>query len=712
MNDKLRLLLLLTVGCVVAPAAFAANQQVTALGDTGLSTQLRQKLAACQTGSSPGGTITFNVAGAITLDPANGPLPTITANVTVDGGGGGIEISGNNATRIFNVTTGATLTVKNIALSHAFSGNGDGGAVASTGALNADNVKFLNNATSASWSGSAILCWGPLTITNCEFGFNTGGGGAVKPRSSGAITTITGSYFHDNSSTSSAGGGYGGALQVFDGPSVTINNSSFSKNGAVHGGAIYVSTNSTLNVNDSTFSGNSGAHTGGAIDNAGTATLRRVTLDHNSTDMEAGGEGGGLYNSAKATLENITLSSNSASIGGGINTAFGSGPITLTNATLSGNSAPTGGGIYNGGAFVNGNVALTLKNTMLKKGLSGTNCYNFGGVGGDHSLSDDGTCGFGAGDNITDLLLGPLADNGGPTQTILPQQGSRAIDNGIDTGAPATDQRGVKRPLLAGIDVGAVEVVPHVFENTDPAILYDGWFALGTPNASGGSFESSDRTNDTVTYQFNAPSIKWITRKGSEMGKALVTIDGLNKGTFDLYRSSALWNQQILFGGLTSAVHKIVIKVTGTKNASSSDFLVALDGFLVGSSTKVVQESALAVQYDKWVGKKQAAASGGSYRINSSIGTASLDFGGTSVSFVTARGPSSGKVNVGVDGQFVFTNLDLYAPTQQWQYKIGVKGLVNELHTIEIQPTHTKNASSSGYGVVLDALEAFPPMSQ
>src|SRR5213076_2870661 len=132
----------------------------------------------------------------------------------------------------------------------------------------------------------------------------------------------------------------------------------------VHGGAIYVSTNATMNVNDSTFSGNSSAHTGGAIDNAGTATLSSVTLDHNSTDPEAGGEGGGLHNSATATLENVTLS---------------------------GNSSTTGGGIYNGGAFVNGNVALTLKNTLLQKGSNGTNCFNFGGVGGDHSLSDDGS---------------------------------------------------------------------------------------------------------------------------------------------------------------------------------------------------------------------------------------------------------------------------------------------------------------------------------
>src|SRR5438046_1849087 len=222
---------------VVIAGAHASDQVVTDLGDTGLASQLRQKLNACQNGTSPGGTITFNVAGKITLDANNGPLPTITTNVTISGGTT-IEISGNDATRIFNVTTGATLTLKNITLSHASAASGDGGAVASTGTVNAENTKFLYNQTSPSWSGGAILCWGPLTITNCEFGFNSGGGGAVKPRSSGAVTTITGSNFHDNQSNDTSGGGYGGAIQVFDGPTVTINNSTVSKNIASHGGAI------------------------------------------------------------------------------------------------------------------------------------------------------------------------------------------------------------------------------------------------------------------------------------------------------------------------------------------------------------------------------------------------------------------------------------------------------------------------------------------
>ncbi len=62
--------------------------------------------------------------------------------------------------------------------------------------------------------------------------------------------------------------------------------------------------------------------------------------------------------------------------------------------------------------------------------------------------------------SFTDALLGPLADNGGPTLTHALGAGSPAID-AADAGAcPATDQRGVARPQGAGCDVGAFELIP------------------------------------------------------------------------------------------------------------------------------------------------------------------------------------------------------------------------------------------------------------
>jgi len=67
---------------------------VTDLGDNGGPNQLRATITSCL--SSDGGVITFlpGLSGTVTL--INGPLPTITPNVTIDGGGV-IEISGNDA---------------------------------------------------------------------------------------------------------------------------------------------------------------------------------------------------------------------------------------------------------------------------------------------------------------------------------------------------------------------------------------------------------------------------------------------------------------------------------------------------------------------------------------------------------------------------------------------------------------------------------------
>jgi autotransporter family porin len=64
-------------------------------------------------------------------------------------------------------------------------------------------------------------------------------------------------------------------------------------------------------------------------------------------------------------------------------------------------------------------------------------------------------------------MLGPLADNGGPTPTHALLSGSPAIDripveDCVDAdGLPVTeDQRGEPRPAGDGCDVGAFEVQP------------------------------------------------------------------------------------------------------------------------------------------------------------------------------------------------------------------------------------------------------------
>ena len=78
--------------------------------------------------------------------------------------------------------------------------------------------------------------------------------------------------------------------------------------------------------------------------------------------------------------------------------------------------------------------------------------------GGHNLFTDEPTVALDPTDlTNTDPLLGPLADNGGPTftQALLP--GSPAIDAGAPVAGVTTDQRGVPRPQGTAPDIGAFE---------------------------------------------------------------------------------------------------------------------------------------------------------------------------------------------------------------------------------------------------------------
>ncbi len=73
----------------------------------------------------------------------------------------------------------------------------------------------------------------------------------------------------------------------------------------------------------------------------------------------------------------------------------------------------------------------------------------------DHTTggSPDTACVTGI--TFADPQLGALAENGGPTQTLLPAAASPVA--GIGMGCPATDQRGQARPA-SGCTAGAVQL--------------------------------------------------------------------------------------------------------------------------------------------------------------------------------------------------------------------------------------------------------------
>src|SRR5207249_7364866 len=82
------------------------------------------------------------------------------------------------------------------------------------------------------------------------------------------------------------------------------------------------------------------------------------------------------------------------------------------------------------------------------------------GDGSGASGLSDGTNGnqVGSASSPIDPLLGPLQNNGGPTQTMALLPGSPALDAGDNTAAPPFDQRGLSRVVAGRIDIGAFEV--------------------------------------------------------------------------------------------------------------------------------------------------------------------------------------------------------------------------------------------------------------
>lgn len=418
------------------------------------------------------GTLTFNCGGPATIILST--YADITKDITILGGNQ-ITLSGNYLTRLFYVIPGASLTLMDITLKNGYM-TSNGGAIHNSGTLELHNVRINNSSTIASNGGGAISSFGPVTIYDSLFEYNSAGlGGALALVSEAADAVLVNTTVRNNGTNRLDG--LGGGIFLFDGADLTLSNSLVSMNFSGKGGGIYNdSSTSTITLNQgSVISGNTVQYNpvltenvGGGIYNAGTLMVFDSTLKENQASFS----GGAIYNTGTANLLRSTVEGNrTTSSAGGI---YDRGTLSLTNVTISGN---TPHGVYLDGTaeavnttFASNGVSniwltngsISLKNSALSHAVGGVNCTwvlpTLTSAGSNKSSVN--SCGLTQpGDsNNTDLLLGPLQDNGGYTKTHLPLSGSPLIDAGTDAGAPLTDQRGLSRPSGLAFDIGAVEV--------------------------------------------------------------------------------------------------------------------------------------------------------------------------------------------------------------------------------------------------------------
>lgn len=354
-----------------------------------------------------GGTYTYTAVN--NSSGGDNGLPLVTTDITIEGNGATIErdMAAVATFRLINVSNTGTLTLKDAVVQGGVADDAGfgyyGGGIRSSGELNLDNVTIQGN--SARRGGGVAMTFGAATAT--------------------------------------------------------ISNTTIESNtaGATGGGILGRDASMTLDV--STVRGNRAALESGGIHNAnGTLIVDRSTINHNIGDSQCGA----ISNVATAVITNSTISGNTAP--GGNLCGFNESTTTLINSTITGNSATSA----NPGIRLYQNSSVTMSNSIITGQLGGANCLIGGGTSitsGGNNLASDATCNLTMGTDKPsnpNANLGPLQDNGGPTETHALSWGSDALDMGSDAicaAAPvnAVDQRNIGRPQPAGgtCDIGAFE---------------------------------------------------------------------------------------------------------------------------------------------------------------------------------------------------------------------------------------------------------------
>jgi hypothetical protein len=393
-----------------------------------------------------------------TTDGPNG-LPVIAAgdNLTIVGNGDTIErstASGTPAFRLFDVAGGGSLTLGDLTLTGGLA-QGTGGAVLSSGTLALLGVTVTSNTALGSKGADGGADGVPGLGGGIDGGAGLGGGISV-----GGTATLTNVTLSGNNATGGAGGigigrvggpgGIGSGGGIFVGGTATLTNVTLSGNNATGGAGGFGFDNFLRPIS----SGNGGDGSGGGITVGGTATLTNDTLSGNNATGGAGGIGA------------FTGSVGGGGSGGGLDLfnfeqlgLAGSPPQTFLVNTLIAQNNVTGG---------LGGVEGTAAAPDVS-GIVTTSDHDLIGIGSGFSVVRGNGDQVGApptfgGPGPINPLLGPLQDNGGPTQTMALLPGSPAIDAG-DINAPnlpATDQRGPGFPRTHGgtVDIGAFETQP------------------------------------------------------------------------------------------------------------------------------------------------------------------------------------------------------------------------------------------------------------
>src|SRR4051812_47204175 len=352
-----------------------------------------------------------NLEGGSPLVLTGGQL-TLGHDVTIDGdwdnNGSEVTISGNDASRIFEISGAATavrLTDLTLTDGRAPDGASGGAILLGAGSLSLDKVVVLDSAVGdfgprggglyAADGTRVDIRGGQFVANNGGYGDNSGGGAIAT--GTGVELAIYGSRFTQNQSSGEFSAG-GGAIYLGSGGSLVMEDTVLHDNSGSFGGGLRI-VNSTAEIARSSFTENS-ALSGGAIQAlASDVSLNNTTVAGNSAEFTPGfykgGIGGGIGSfDGSLVVRNSTITGNhvyigpsaSDSIGGGIAIRSASSG-DIANSFVAGNTAANGSDVY--GVIANSNGHNIFGSDVLgnvagdREGIVGSTLFATGLVNAD-----------------------------------------------------------------------------------------------------------------------------------------------------------------------------------------------------------------------------------------------------------------------------------------------------------------------------------------
>jgi len=343
----------------------------------------------------------------ITTNIMAGNAIPITGTVTISSTGGYTLTQSNTNQRHFTVF-GGTLTLENITLAGAGSGNRGGvsvngggtfnmygGAISGNHAPQGGGVIVSGGSTfnmnGGTISGNEAVGGGGIFIDDSSFTMHNGTISGNAANSGGAIFVMDGSFtmhngsiinntgrnninntsgvllhenstfiMHDGTISGHTSAATGAGVAVFEGSSFTMHNGTISNNdahdsgGGVHvrdfigGNSHFIMHNGTINGNTASVNGGGGVMVGiggNFVMNNGNISGNSFTSLGSGNSWDSGGGGGiAVWSNGTFTMHNGTIGNNTSSYFGG--GIWASNTVTIHNGTISGNTANNGGGVF------------------------------------------------------------------------------------------------------------------------------------------------------------------------------------------------------------------------------------------------------------------------------------------------------------------------------------------------------------------------------